>query len=43
MVVEAMKMLNELRSRVAGTVAAVLASERDRVEIGASLVEISET
>jgi biotin carboxyl carrier protein len=41
-VVEAMKMLNELRSRVAGVVAAVNVEERQRVEIGTVLVEISE-
>jgi biotin carboxyl carrier protein len=42
-VVEAMKMLNELRARVPGRVAAVLVSAKDRVEIGMPLVEISET
>jgi biotin carboxyl carrier protein len=40
-VVEAMKMLNELRARVAGEVTGVYANERDRVEIGARLVEVS--
>ena len=43
MVVEAMKMLNELRARVAGEVTGVFAAERDRVEIGTRLVEISAT
>lgn len=43
MVVEAMKMLNELRARVPGTVAAVNAEATQRVEIGTALVEISET
>jgi biotin carboxyl carrier protein len=42
MVVEAMKMLNELKSRVEGTVSGVLAEEGQRVEIGTALVEISE-
>ena len=42
LVVEAMKMLNELRSRVAGVVAAVNVEERQRVEIGTVVVEISE-
>ena len=41
-VVEAMKMLNELRSRVAGVVTAVNVEERQRVEIGTILVEIGE-
>jgi biotin carboxyl carrier protein len=43
LVVEAMEMLNELRSRVAGRVAAVKAEPGQRVEIGTVLVEISET
>jgi biotin carboxyl carrier protein len=43
LVVEAMKMLNELRSRVAGQVTAVLVEEKQRVEIGMVLVVISET
>lgn len=42
LVIEAMKMLNELRARVAGRVAAVMAAEGDRVEIGAPLVEVRE-
>ena len=42
MVVEAMKMLNELRARVPGLVGAVNAEPGQRVEIGAVLVEISE-
>ncbi len=42
LVVEAMKMLNELRSRVAGTVSAVHPEAGQRVEIGDVLVEISE-
>jgi biotin carboxyl carrier protein len=42
LVVEAMKMLNELRSRVAGVVTAVNVEERQRVEIGSVVVEISE-
>jgi biotin carboxyl carrier protein len=42
MVVEAMKMLNELRSRVAGTIASVFVAERDRVDTGAPLLEIRE-
>jgi oxaloacetate decarboxylase alpha subunit len=42
MVVEAMKMLNELRAKVAGTVSAVHAETGQRVEIGNVLVEISE-
>jgi acetyl/propionyl-CoA carboxylase alpha subunit len=42
MVVEAMKMLNELRSRVPGAVGAVNAEPGQRVEIGTVLVEISE-
>ena len=41
-VVEAMKMLNELRSRVTGTVAAVHPVAGQRVEIGEVLIELSE-
>ena len=41
LVVEAMKMLNELRSRVAGEVSGVYVQEQDRVEIGARLVDVS--
>lgn len=41
MVVEAMKMQNELRSRVAGTVFAILAEKGQRVETGSPLVEVS--
>jgi biotin carboxyl carrier protein len=41
-VVEAMKMLNELRARVAGTVSAVHPEAGQRVEIGEVLVEIGE-
>ena len=40
MVVEAMKMQNELRSRVSGTVAAVRAEKGQRVETGAPLIEV---
>ena len=42
MVVEAMKMLNELRARVPGLVSAVNNEAGDRVEIGTLLVEITE-
>lgn len=42
MVVEAMKMLNELRARVTGEVSSVLVELRDRVEIGANLLVIKE-
>jgi biotin carboxyl carrier protein len=42
MVVEAMKMLNDLRSRVGGVVSAVNAEKTDRVEIGFVLVELRE-
>ncbi len=42
LVVEAMKMLNELRSRVGGRLFAVHVKERDRVEIGNPLVEVRE-
>jgi biotin carboxyl carrier protein len=42
LVVEAMKMLNELRARVAGTVAAVHPEAGQRVEIGEVLAEIGE-
>jgi biotin carboxyl carrier protein len=41
-IIEAMKMLNELRSRVAGVVSALLVDERGRVEISMPLVEVSE-
>jgi pyruvate carboxylase subunit B len=43
MVVEAMKMLNELKSRVEGTVSAIPVEAGQRVEIGTTLVEVSET
>ena len=43
LVVEAMKMLNDLRCRVEGTVAVVNVTKGQRVEIGEALVEISET
>jgi biotin carboxyl carrier protein len=42
-VVEAMKMLNDLRCRVDGVVAAVNAAAGQRVDIGAPLIEIVET
>jgi biotin carboxyl carrier protein len=42
LVVEAMKMLNELRARVAGVVSAVHPAAGQRVEIGEPLIEISE-
>jgi biotin carboxyl carrier protein len=42
LVVEAMKMLNDLRCRVEGLVAAVNVTEGQRVEIGEPLVEITE-
>jgi biotin carboxyl carrier protein len=42
LVIEAMKMLNDLRSRVSGSVTAVHVNERDRVELGQPLIEISE-
>jgi biotin carboxyl carrier protein len=42
MVVEAMKMLNELRARVPGLVSAVNNEAGDRVEIGTLLVEVTE-
>jgi len=42
LVVEAMKMLNELRARVPGVVSAVHVAGRDLVEIGNPLVEVSE-
>jgi biotin carboxyl carrier protein len=42
LVVEAMKMLNELRSRVSGRVSVVQPEQGQRVEIGDVLVEISE-
>jgi biotin carboxyl carrier protein len=41
-VVEAMKMLNDLRSRVEGIVSEVFVNEKERVEIGQRLVEIRE-
>ena len=41
-VIEAMKMLNDLRSRVSGVVTTVHVQEKDRVEIGQRLIEISE-
>jgi glutaconyl-CoA/methylmalonyl-CoA decarboxylase subunit gamma len=41
-IVEAMKMLNELRSRVAGRVSTVHPQAGQRVEIGEILVEVSE-
>jgi biotin carboxyl carrier protein len=37
-----MKMLNDLRSRVSGVVTNVLVQEKDRVELGQALIEISE-
>jgi biotin carboxyl carrier protein len=43
LIIEAMKMLNELRSRVSGEVVAVHVAERDRVEIGAPLLEVRVT
>ena len=42
MVVEAMKMLNDLRCRVEGMVSGVNVTKGQRVEIGEALVEISE-
>jgi biotin carboxyl carrier protein len=42
LVIEAMKMLNELRVRVPGVVSAVMAAARDRVEIGTPLLEVTE-
>jgi biotin carboxyl carrier protein len=42
LIVEAMKMLNELRSRVAGVVTAVHREKGQRVEIGEALVEVRE-
>jgi biotin carboxyl carrier protein len=41
-IVEAMKMLNELRARVSGVVDSVLVEDRQRVEIGQPLIEIRE-
>jgi biotin carboxyl carrier protein len=41
-VIEAMKMLNDLRSRVQGIVSEVYVGEKERVEIGQRLVEIRE-
>jgi biotin carboxyl carrier protein len=43
LIIEAMKMLNELRARVTGEVEAVHVAERDRVEIGTPLLEIRVT
>jgi biotin carboxyl carrier protein len=43
LIIEAMKMLNELRARVGGEVSAVHVAARDRVEIGAPLLEIRVT
>jgi biotin carboxyl carrier protein len=42
LIVEAMKMLNELRARVSGIVDSVTTEEHQRVEIGQPLVEILE-
>lgn len=42
LVIEAMKMLNELRARVPGNVAAVNVEPGQRVEIGEALIEIAE-
>ena len=42
-VVEAMKMLNDLRARVPGVVSGVFVTEKDRVELGQRVVEISES
>ena len=42
LVVEAMKMLNDLRCRVEGVVSAVNVTKGQRVEIGEAMVEISE-
>jgi biotin carboxyl carrier protein len=41
-IVEAMKMLNELRARVSGIVDSVRVEDRQRVEIGQPLLEIHE-
>ncbi|HXH21240.1 MAG TPA: biotin/lipoyl-containing protein [Dehalococcoidia bacterium] len=41
MVVEAMKMQNELRSRVAGTVSSIKVERGQRVETGAVLLEVA--
>lgn len=41
-VIEAMKMLNDLRARVGGVVSNVMVGEKDRVELGQRLVELSE-
>lgn len=41
-VVEAMKMLNDLQSKVTGTVSSVMVTEKERVEIGQPLIEIAE-
>lgn len=42
LVVEAMKMLNELRARVPGIVSQVFVAARDHVEIGQDLLEVKE-
>jgi biotin carboxyl carrier protein len=42
LVVEAMKMLNDLRCRVEGVVSAVNVTKGQRVEVGEAIVEISE-
>jgi biotin carboxyl carrier protein len=41
-VVEAMKMLNELRSRVPGVIGQVLVTQGQRVELGEALIEVNE-
>lgn len=41
LIIEAMKMLNELRSAVAGTVSALNVKEGGRAEIGASLLRVA--
>jgi biotin carboxyl carrier protein len=41
MVIEAMKMQNELRSRVGGTVSAINVEKGQRVETGSSLLEVT--
>ena len=43
LVIEAMKMLNEMRARVSGTVSAVHVEERQHIEIGELLVEVIPT
>jgi biotin carboxyl carrier protein len=42
MVIEAMKMLNELRARVPGVIANVNGEQGERVEIGTALIEVHE-